>query len=130
MKKLLIEVVNGIMDDTAYVYDIDGTKICEASGSDNYKAIQNVCLKLADEIIDIKNNKKQIEFFKTVDKGTKVKYKYMNDYKYGYFVKVSNSDKEMVVISKLPKDDGFTGITMTSYGMYENVDTKLVEVVK
>lgn len=129
MKKLLIEVENGIMDNTAYVYDSDGNKICEGSGGDNYKAIQNVCLKLADEIIDIKNNKKQIEYFKTVDKGTKVKYKYMNDYKYGYFVKVSNSDKGMVVISKLPKDDEFTGVRMTSYGMYEKVDAKFVEVV-
>ena len=127
MKKLLIEVHRGIMDNTAYVYDGDGNKIIYAHGSDNYEAIRNLCLKLADEIIDIKTNKKQIEFFETVNKGAKVKYQHMNDYGYGYYAGI-DKERGLVIVSKIPKDDEFTGLRMTGYGIYEKIDAKLVKL--
>ena len=127
MKKLLIEVVSGVIDDTACVYDVDGKLICKADGYDSFEAIKKVSLKLSEEIINIKNNKEQIDLFKTIKIGTKVKYKAYNDYKYGYFAGV-NEDKGLVIVSKIPKNDEFTGLRMTGYGMYEKIDAKLVEL--
>lgn len=130
MKKLLIEVLTGgIIDDSAYVYDSDGNKICEASGSDKYEAIRNVCLKLADEIIDIKTNKKQINFFKTVKIGAKVGYTHYNQTNFGYFAGVIE-DKGKIRISKIKEDDKFSGLKMDSYGMYQDVDAKAVRLYK
>ena len=125
--KLLIEVSSGVIDDSAYVYDSDGNKICEASGSDKYEAIRNVCLKLADEIIDIKNNKNKIDFFKNIEIGTKVKYTHYNQTNFGYFLGVIE-DKGMIRISKIKEDDNFTGLKMSSFGMYQDIDAKLVEL--
>lgn len=127
MKKLLIEVVSGVMDNTAYVYDGDGNKIVYAHGSDNYEAIRNVCLKLTDEIIDIKTNKKKIEFFKNVSIGTKLKYKLYGHYKYGYYAGVIE-DEGLVIVSRIPKDDEFTGLKITSYEICEKIDAKLVKL--
>lgn len=127
MKKLLIEVLSGIIDDSAYVYDYDGNAICKASGSDEYEAIRNVCLKLADEIIDIKTNKKQIDFFKTVNIGTKVKYTYYNQTILGYFAGIIE-DKGKVRISKIKEDDKFSGLKMNTCGMYQDIDAKVVSL--
>lgn len=125
--KLLIEVSSGVMDNAAYVYDKDGNKVCEAIGLDKYEAIRNVCLKLADEIIDMKTNKKQINFFKTVKIGAKVGYKHYNQTNFGYFLGVIE-DKGMIRISKIKEDDNFTGLKMSSFGMYQDIDAKLVEL--
>lgn len=127
MEKLLIEVVSGVMYDTAYVYDVNGDKICEASGYDSFEAIKKVSLKLSEEIINIKNNKKQIDFFKNVAIGTKVKYKVYNEYRYGYFAEV-DEDRGLVIVSYIPYDDNFTGVKMTGYGMCEKINAKLVEL--
>ena len=128
MKKLLIEVVSGIIDDTAYIYDSKGNKICEATGYDSFEAIKKVSLKLSEVIINIKNNKEQIDLFKNVVVGTKVRYKkygHMNNF--GYYAGVVEG-KGLVIVSKIPKNDEFTGLRMTGYGMYEKVDAKLVEL--
>lgn len=128
MKKLLIEVLSGgIIDDSAYVYDTEGNAICEASGLDEYEAIRNVCLKLADEIIDMKTNKKQIDFFKTVNIGTKVKYTYYNKTILGYFAGIIE-DKGKVRISKIKEDDKFSGLKMNTCGMYQDIDAKVVSL--
>ena len=130
MKKLLIEVLTGgITDDWAYVYDSDGHTICKANGSDEYEAIRNVCLKLADEIIDIKNNKNKIDFFKSVKIGTKVKYKYLSKDCFGYFAGVIEKDGK-IKISKIKEDDEFSGLKMNSYGMYKEIDAKAVSLYK
>ena len=130
MKNLLIEVLTGgIIDDSAYVYDSDGNKICEASGSDKYEAIRNVCLKLADEIIDMKTNKKQIDFFKNIEIGTKVKYTHYNRTNFGYFADIIE-DKGKIRISKIKEDDKFSGLKMDSYGMYQDLDAKAVRLYK
>lgn len=130
MKKLLIEVLTGgIIDDSAYVYDSDGNKICEASGSDKYEAIRNVCLKLADEIINIKTNKDKIAFFKAVKIGTKVKYKYLNKDCFGYFAGVVEKEGK-IKVSRIKEDDEFSGLKMNSYGMYEEIDAKAVSLYK
>lgn len=128
MKKLLIEVVSGVIDDTACVYDVKGNKICEANGYDSYEAIRKVILKLSEEIINIKINKEQIDFFKKIDIGTKVRYeKYGNMNNFGYYAGIVE-EKGLVIVSKIPKNDEFTGLRMTSYGMYEKIDAKLVEL--
>ena len=127
MKKLLIEVVSGIIDYTAYIYDSKGNKICEASGYDSFEAIKKVSLKLSKEIINIKN-KEQIDFFKNIDIGTKVRYKKYGDMnKFGYYAGL-DEEKGLVTVSKIPKNDEFTGLRMTDYGMYEEFDAKLVEL--
>lgn len=129
MKNLLIEVLTGgIIDDSAYVYDSDGNKICEASGSDKYEAIRNVCLKLADEIINMKTNKKQIDLFKNIDIGAKVRYeKYGHMNNFGYYAGVDEG-KGLIIVSKIPQNDDFTGLRMTGFGMYQDIDAKLVEL--
>lgn len=127
MEKLLIEVVNGIIDDTAYVYDSEGNEICVASGYDSFEAIRKVSLKLSDEIVKIKNNNKQIDFFRNIEIGTKVKYKDHNDWKYGYFAGVLE-DRGLIMVSRLSKNDKFSGLKMIGCGMYEKVDAKIVEL--
>lgn len=127
MKKLSIEVCNGIMCDIACIYDDSGNKICEASGYDSFDAIRKVGIKLSEEIINIKKNKKQIDFFKNVAIGTKVKYKLYSYDGYGYYAGVIE-DKGLVIVSKIPQNDEFTGLRMTGYGMYEKIDAKLVEL--
>lgn len=128
MKKLSIEVISGIIDYTAYVFDENGNKLCAANGYDSYKAIENVSLKLSSEINDIKNNKDQIDFFKTIEKGTKVRYKaYGNMNNFGYYAGVVE-DKGLITVSKIPHDDEFSGLRMTDFGMYKDVDAKLVEL--
>lgn len=74
MKKLLIEVVSGIINDTACVYDGDGKLICKADGYDSYDAIRKAVLNLYEEITNIKINKEQIDLFKNIDIGAKVRY--------------------------------------------------------
>lgn len=128
MKKLLIEVVNGIIEDTAYVYDSEDNEICVASGFDSFEAIRKVSLKLSEEIIKIKNNKEQqIDLFKNIEIGTKVKYKDCNDWKYGYFAGVLE-DRGLIMVSRLSKNDKFSGLKMIGYGMYEKIDAKIVEL--
>lgn len=129
INKLLIEVSNGIVDTMAYVYDLDGNKICEATGSDEYEAVKELSFVLAEEIINIKTNKKQINIFKKLERGTKLKYKQYNSYSYGYYVGV-NEEEGTVRITSLKKNDDFSGLKMSSHGMYRDIDAKLVEIYK
>lgn len=128
MKKLSIEVFSGVINDTACVYDGDGKLICKADGYDSFEAIRKVSLKLSEEIINIKNNKEQIDFFKNIDIGAKVRYKkygYINNF--GYYAGV-DEEKGLIIVSKIPQNDDFTGLRMTGYGMYEKINAKLVEL--
>lgn len=53
------------------------------------------------------------------------KYGHMNNF--GYYTGVIE-DKGLVIVSKIPQNDEFTGLRMTGYGMYEKIDAKLVEL--
>lgn len=128
MKKLLIEVVSGIINDTACVYDGDGKLICKADGYDSYDAIRKAVLNLYEEITNIKINKEQIDLFKNIDIGAKVRYeKYGHMNNFGYYAGVDEG-KGLIIVSKIPQNDDFTGLRMTGCGMYEKINAKLVEL--
>lgn len=128
MKKLSIEVFSGVINDTACVYDGDGKLICKADGYDSYDAIRKAALNLYEEITNIKINKEQIDLFKNIDIGAKVRYeKYGHMNNFGYYAGVDEG-KGLIIVSKIPQNDEFTGLRMTGCGMYEKINAKLVEL--
>lgn len=127
MEKLSIEVSNGIIDTTAYVYDSDRNKICEATGSNEYEAIEKVALKLSKEIINIKANKKRIDELKKLEAGTKLKYRCYDGYRYGYYVRV-NKKNGTVMVSKLKEDDKFSGLSSSDSRICRKLDPKDYEI--
>ncbi|WP_297994118.1 hypothetical protein [uncultured Clostridium sp.] len=84
-------------------------------------------MKLADDIIDMKTNKKQIDFFKNIGIGTKIKYTHYNQINFGYFAGIIE-DKGKIRISKIKEDDEFSGLKMNSYAIYQDIDAKAVSL--
>lgn len=128
--KITIETSSGILEAEATAYDSDDIKICSVTAGDKYEAMSKLFKILEVEIINIKNNKRKIDFFKTVKRGTKVKYETGNRVtftKYGYFVKTLE-EKGQILVSRIKEDDPFSGITMLNEAVH--VDAKLVELVE